>query len=113
VGFYNPHLVGKRFNANNIAPGTVGSGLDWGITDGSGTFSPEAVYVLRTDDGANIMVKESGHAPNVLLLFETGSEEYAWMNKIVGYAAGAPNDKGVHLDAWQVRVSNPTLQIRC
>jgi hypothetical protein len=74
-----------------------------GITTASGSFSPDAVYTLHTHDGANIMVRETGHAPNLLLLYETGSEEYAWMNTIVGYATGGRTDTGVHLDAWQVR----------
>lgn len=80
----------------------MGSGLDWGLTDASGTFSPDAIYVLQTSDGANIMVTEKGHAPNVLIQFETGAEDYSWMNSIVGYATGAPTDTGVHLDVWQV-----------
>lgn len=87
----------------NFATGTVTKGLDWGVTDTKGTFSPDAVYVLKTNDGADILVYEKGHAPNVQILFETGSPTYAWMNAIVGYASGAPFPDGVGLDVWQVR----------
>ena len=72
------------------------------MTDSKGTFSPDAVYVLKTSDGANIMVTEKGHAPNVHILFETGSEKYSWINTVVGFATGAPFDGGVGLDVWQV-----------
>ena len=48
------------------------------------------------------MVTEKGHAPNVHILFETGSDKYSWINTVVGYATGAPFDGGVALDVWQV-----------
>jgi hypothetical protein len=79
-------------------------GFDWGLTDAKGTFSPDAIYVLHTSDGAAIMVTEKGHAPNVQILFETGDERYAWLNPAVGYATGAPYDGGVALDVWQLGV---------
>ncbi|KAK3313166.1 hypothetical protein B0H66DRAFT_538240 [Apodospora peruviana] len=82
--------------------GTVGIGLDWGLTDNKGTFSPDAVYVLNTHDNATIMVTEKGHAPHVQILFETGSSKYAWLNNIVAYASGAPFEGGVALDVWQI-----------
>ncbi|KAB5585149.1 hypothetical protein GE09DRAFT_1276751 [Coniochaeta sp. 2T2.1] len=87
---------GPKFN------GTVGAGFDWGLTDAKGTFSPDAIYTLHTSDGANIMVTEKGHAPNVHILLETGDERYAWVNTVVGYATGAPFDGGVALDVWQL-----------
>jgi len=77
-------------------------GLDWGLTDSKGVFSPDAIYVLKTNDNATIMVTEKGFAPHVHVLFETGSEKYAWLNNIVAYASGGPIDGGVALDVWQV-----------
>lgn len=82
--------------------GNVSAGLDWGLTDSKGTFSPDAVYVLTTNDGARIMVTEKGRAPNVNLVFETGSANYSWLNTAVGYASGGPTAGGVSLDVWQV-----------
>ncbi|KAJ4382512.1 hypothetical protein N0V85_008566, partial [Neurospora sp. IMI 360204] len=81
--------------------GKVGIGLDWGLTDGKGIFSPDAVYALHTDDNSTIMVTEKGHAPHVHILFETSSDKYAWLNGIVAYATGGPFEGGVGLDAWQ------------
>lgn len=77
-------------------------GLDWGLTSQAGVFSPDAVYILQTDDGANIMVTEKGHAPYVQILFETSSPKYSWLNSLVGIATGGPNDNGVGLDFWEV-----------
>lgn len=82
--------------------GNVTAGLDWGLTDSKGVFSPDAVYVLETNDGARIMVTEKGRAPNVNLVFETGSANYSWLNTAVGYASGGPFPGGVSLDVWQV-----------
>ena len=82
--------------------GTVGIGLDWGLTDSKGVFSPDAIYVLHTNDNATIMVTEKGHAPHVHILFETASPKYEWLNSAVGYATGAPFEGGVALDVWQV-----------
>jgi hypothetical protein len=82
--------------------GKVGTGLDWGLTDKQGVFSPDALYTLHTDDNATVLVFEKGHAPNVHVLFETASEEYAWLNSAVAYASGGPFEGGVALDVWQV-----------
>lgn len=81
--------------------GKVGTGLDWGLTDRQGVFSPDALYTLHTDDNATILVFEKGHAPHVHILFETASPKYAWLNNAVAYATGAPNEVGIGLHVWQ------------
>lgn len=86
----------------DVGTGKIGSGVDWGLTDSKGVFSPDALYTLHTDDNATVLVFEKGHAPNVQILFETASEKYAWLNSAVGYASGGPNDVGIGLDVWQV-----------
>lgn len=82
--------------------GTVGKGLDWGLTSRQGVFSPDALYSLHTDDNATILIFEKGHAPHVHILFETASPKYEWLNSAVAYATGGPNEVGVGLDVWQV-----------
>ncbi|KAK0750085.1 hypothetical protein B0T18DRAFT_389567 [Schizothecium vesticola] len=74
--------------------GKVTGGLDWGLTDTKGVFSPDAVYALQTTDNATIAVFERGFAPHVHVLFETASEKYAWLNKAVAYAGGGPAEGG-------------------
>jgi hypothetical protein len=97
-----PQPILFRPFANPAPTGKVGTGLDWGLTDAKGVFSPDALYTLHTDDNATVLVFEKGHAPNVHILFETASEKYAWLNSAVAYATGGPNDKGIGLDVWQV-----------
>ncbi|KAK4222851.1 hypothetical protein QBC38DRAFT_426536 [Podospora fimiseda] len=116
--FANPITIGSVpyghrdlliVNGGNVAGpklnGKVGTGLDWGLTDSAGIFSPDALYTLHTNDNATILVFEKGHAPHVHILFETASEEYAWLNKAVAYATGGPNENGdIALDVWQIGV---------
>lgn len=60
--------------------------------------------MLQTHDGGNILVREKGHAPNLLLLFETGSDEYDWLNSVVAYGQGLQTQGGVSLNVWQVSI---------
>ncbi|KAK0751297.1 hypothetical protein B0T18DRAFT_296192, partial [Schizothecium vesticola] len=60
-----------------------------GLNNSKGVFSPDAIYVLRTNDDASITVSENGYATNVHILFETSSSKYAWLNPAMGYAMGA------------------------
>ncbi|AEO68336.1 uncharacterized protein THITE_2117814 [Thermothielavioides terrestris NRRL 8126] len=76
--------------------------MDWGLTSAGGIFSPDALYTLQTDDNATVLVFERGHAPDVQVLFETASDKYAWLNRAVAYASGAPTADGIALDVWQV-----------
>lgn len=69
---------------------------------GNGDFSPDVAYVLETHDGDNILVRQRGRAPNVFSLFETGSDEYDWLNLVVAYGKATVIDTGVSLDLWQV-----------
>ncbi|KAK0713407.1 hypothetical protein B0T26DRAFT_610548, partial [Lasiosphaeria miniovina] len=94
-------ISGGSFAGPKIA-GKVGSGIDWGLTDAKGTFSPDALYTLYTNDNATILVSEKGHAPGVQILFETASPKYAYLNTVVAYATGGPSEAGVSLDVWQV-----------
>jgi hypothetical protein len=86
-----------------IYAGTVAAGGgDALLTDANGSVNPDVVYVLQTHDGGNILVREKGHAPNLLLLFETGSAKYDWLNSVVAYGLGSQIQGGVSLSVWQV-----------
>lgn len=86
--------------------GSVWLGLDWGIVDSKKSFREDTVYILTTDDGADIFVRAQGIRGNVTHFFETGSQKYFWLNEVVAYATGGRAEnatwKGVHLDVWQV-----------
>ena len=94
-------ISGGTFSGPKFSGKVIG-GLDWGLTDSKGVFSPDAIYVLQTTDNATIAVFEKGYAPNVHILFETASPKYSWLNPVVAYAGGGPFEGGVALDVWQI-----------
>lgn len=95
-------ITGGSFEGPRMK-GKVVIGTDWGLTDLKGTFQPDAIYVLETDDKATIFVTEKGRVPNVHVLFETAAEKYSWLNNAVAYAGGGPNANGdIQLDVWQL-----------
>ena len=81
-------------------------GFDWGIVDTQRAFREDTVYIMTTDDGADIWVRARGVRGNVTHFFETGSAKYYWLNDVVAYATGGRTSNatwnGVHLDVWQV-----------
>lgn len=60
------------------------------------------VYLLQTSSGCDILVREKGHAPNVFMLFETGCDDYDWMNGVVAYGKAAQVAGGISVDVWKV-----------
>ena len=72
------------------------------MTGSNGVFSPDVAYALETHDGANIFVRQTGRAPGVFSLFDTGSADYAWLNQVVAYGKATVTSTGVSLDFWQV-----------
>ena len=92
--------------SNDAIPiGTVlNFGGDWGLTDASGGFSPDATYVLKTSDNATIFITGQGHVPYENIAFQTGNNSYSWLNNIVAFGSAAPTASGIALDVWQVRV---------
>ncbi|KAK0720964.1 hypothetical protein B0H67DRAFT_445344, partial [Lasiosphaeris hirsuta] len=77
-------------------------GLDYGFTDGAGTFREDTVYYLETDDGALIYVRALGIGNNVHHTFETSAANYTWLNSAIAYARGRNYAGGVGLDVWAV-----------
>lgn len=82
-------------------------GADWGLVGSNGNFNPDVSYALETQDGDNIFVRQRGRAPNVFSLFDTGSEEYAWLNLVVAYGVATVSEDGVSVDLWQVSMVSP------
>lgn len=82
-------------------------GLDYGLLDNKGSFNPDVVSLLQTEDDppCDILVQEKGRAPNVFLLFETSCyEKYAWLNTAVAYGKATQTDSGIILDVFKVSV---------
>lgn len=82
--------------------GTVISGVDFGLTDGQKFFDPDVVYLLQTSDACEILVREKGHAPNVVMLFETSCSQYNYLNGVVAYGLAAPIQGGVSAQVFSV-----------
>jgi hypothetical protein len=99
-------VLGGTFSGERLR-GVIlpGGGHDWAMTRGDGALVLDVRLVLETDDGAHIMMTYRGirtGAPEVLAriaagehvdpaeyyfriipFFETGSEKYGWLNRIV------------------------------
>jgi len=83
--------------------GTVAAaGGDWGLTDAGGAFSPDSLYVLQTADGATVLVTGKGRVPHETVLFETGSDKYAWLNKVVAVGRAQQAAGALSMDVFQV-----------
>ena len=96
--------------SGEVLPG----GADHQIVTPDGTSYLNAHYMMRTDDGAVILVRNSGIRHGVVgddpskyyfrstPRFETGAERYLWLNKIVAVCSGARTPDSVVLDFYEV-----------
>jgi len=97
---------------------------DWLLDRGDGSSQQDARVTLQTDDGALIYmtyrgvrfaspevnariargerVDASEYYQRVAPFFETGSERYGWLNRIVSVVAGARIKKGVAYKVFEV-----------
>ncbi|KAJ4394761.1 hypothetical protein N0V93_003981 [Gnomoniopsis smithogilvyi] len=96
-------ISGGTFSGPELQGKVVG-GLDHGLVDADGYFDPNVVYLLQTSDACNILVREKGHAPNVLLLFETACDKYDWLNGVVAYGLAAQVTGGISVEVFKVGV---------
>ena len=100
------------------------AGHDWLLERGDGAFQQDARITLETDDGALIAMSYRGvrhAAPEVAArmargeqvepteyylrtapFFETGSERYHWLNRIVAIGVGRRVPDGVTYDVFEV-----------
>jgi hypothetical protein len=86
----------------------VSPGADWSLIDTHGTFTVDARQQWRTPEGDFIYVQSSGLAnltANTVLskmLFETGSDQYWWLNDIFFVAQGELDGSDLNFNLWQV-----------
>jgi len=100
-------MTGPVLNADLVA-GVAGG--DWVTARPNGTISLDVRIVLRTDDGADLLMTYLGYgrpADGGLSLrtsprFETGDERYAWLNETFCVAFGHVDTTGVHYDVYEV-----------
>ena len=70
------------------------------------TFKPDAKIVVETDDGAHILISGKGHTPWASFEFETGSDEYGWINSVLGVGHVEVGHDVIHAEIFQVRSSS-------
>lgn len=52
-----------------------------------------------------MLVRETGHAPNVFLLFETACDKYDWLNDVVAYGLAAQVTGGISVEVFKVSLT--------
>lgn len=97
-------VVGPRIN------GTVDAlGADWLTLRADGTAQLDVRALIRTNDGAIIhtsykgIMAPHGDARRIITapLFETGHDDYAWLNSVQAIAIGEPGDGVVNYDVYK------------
>jgi len=99
-------VTGPRIN------GTVEDlGADWLTMRADGTAQLDVRIVINTDDGAavhvaykGIMSPDANGNPRIITapLFETGAENYTWLNGIQAIAVGTPGAGTVDYDLYRL-----------
>jgi hypothetical protein len=68
---------------------------------------------METTEGDTIMVTEKAHIPNIILLFETASEKYAYLNNVTAYASETPSEGESEIHVYAVsQCSNRQIWFR-
>jgi hypothetical protein len=106
-------ILSGRFEGRlngEVLPG----GADNQVVAADGTSHLDARYIIRTDDGALILVRNRGIRHGIVgddpskyyfrstARFETADERYVWLNKIITICAGARTPDTVLLDFYEV-----------
>jgi len=120
-----PHPVGAGPKGNRIIVSVTGGsfegprlrgsvetpGGDWVTMAGDGVLRLDVRLLMKTDDGAEILVTYLGVGhpqPDGSLqirtapTFETGDERYSWLNGIQAVGVGHTVRGGVEYDVYQV-----------
>jgi hypothetical protein len=118
-------ISGGRFEGPTIRGTIVPGGADWQVVRSDGVNELEAIYLLRTDDGVTIQVRNRGlrHGPESVMkrlfagepvdpaeyyfravpTFSTSAGKYEWLNRSVFVCSGARQGDSIRL--WIYRVN--------
>lgn len=86
-----------------------GPGGDWVTVRADGSMLLDVRLLLKTHDGADILMEYKGigldGATHITTapLFQTGAEQYAWLNSVQAVARGASDGSSVTYDVYAVR----------
>ncbi|MGN6465548.1 MAG: DUF3237 domain-containing protein [Rhizobiaceae bacterium] len=118
-------VSGGRFEGDRLKGAILPGGGDLALVRPDGVFEPNAQFLLSTDDGALIHLRYRGiwHAAAPVLarlmsregpvdpseyyfrtavFFETGAEQYLWMNRLLAIGVGLPKQGGIIYDVHEV-----------
>jgi hypothetical protein len=118
-------IVDGSFSGRDFHGRLLGGGADWQLVRNDGVTAAEATYLLRTDDGVTIQVRNRGfrHGPAEVLqrlaegddvdpaeyyfrttpTFLVGAGTYEWLNRTAFVATGARYARSIEL--WFYRVT--------
>lgn len=113
-----------RFEGERLSGEVLDGGSDWQAVRADGCTVLDARMILRTDDGALISVTYRGlrHGPAEVMariengkvvdpasyyfrinpMFETPSEKYAWLNRILGIGVGHRFEEGLVYNVFEI-----------
>jgi hypothetical protein len=118
------NITGGSFSGPRLSGTIIPGGADWQVIRPDGITEVEARYTLQTNDGALIYVVNRGlrHGPEDVIkrlaageqvdpslyyfrttpVFETGSPEYRWLNRVVAVAVGERQAAEVIITVYEV-----------
>jgi hypothetical protein len=102
------NVTGGSFEGPKLKGTVEAGGADWLTLRADGSFKLDVRIMLKTDDGALILMTYTGigvtdgGAPKLRTapLFETGDERYTWLNRVQAVATGAPGAGSVTYDVY-------------
>lgn len=106
-------ILKGRFEGK-ISGEVLAGGADYQTVLPDGTSYLNARYMIRTDDGAVILVRNYGIRHGIVgddpskyyfrstPRFETAAERYLWLNKIIAICSGARTPESVLLEFYEV-----------
>jgi hypothetical protein len=122
------NIAGGSFEGTRLRGLVLPSGADWGLFRADGVLAADVRCCLRTDDDALIYMSYGGRwsIPEAIYsktleaettesvdpseyylrinpLFETGSEKYAWLNRIVAVGVGRRTPVGITYQVFEVK----------
>ena len=85
-----------------------GLGADWLVARQDGSLRLDVRLVLQTEDGATILMTYSGigvrtadgYALRIAPQFETGHEDYLWLNTLQAVGIGTPGQDSVTYEVY-------------
>ena len=101
-------VPGGTFTGAKLTGTVVAPSGDWLTARADGTIKLDVRVLLKTADGADILMTYTGvGAPNLgpvrtAPLFETGDERYAWLNAVQAVGIGVIADGSITYEVYRL-----------